>query len=89
MTLLTIRKGLVESSEEDEPFQLGGPTSSDSASSAVEESPAKKIEDRPGLEPAKLYRWGDDEASSDEDLSDDSDESSVINGAVLGVIETT
>ncbi|PCD38321.1 hypothetical protein AU210_006797 [Fusarium oxysporum f. sp. radicis-cucumerinum] len=95
--------GLVESSEEDEPFQLGGPTSSGSASSAVEESPAKKkIEDRPGLKPAKLYRWvrivggdsssgsdGDDEASSDEDLSDDSDESRVIDGAVLGVIETT
>ncbi|EMT64221.1 hypothetical protein FOC4_h10016795, partial [Fusarium odoratissimum] len=82
--------GLVESSEEDEPFQLGGPTSSGSASSAVEESPdKKKIEYRPGLEPAKLYRGGDDEASSDEDLSDDSDESSVIDGAVLGVIETT
>ncbi|KAJ4273923.1 hypothetical protein NW764_011782 [Fusarium oxysporum] len=32
---------------------------------------------------------GDDEASSDEDLSDDSDESRVIDGAVLGVIETT
>ncbi|TXC09258.1 hypothetical protein FocTR4_00005773 [Fusarium oxysporum f. sp. cubense] len=49
--------GLVESSEEDEPFQLGGPTSSGSASSAVEESPdKKKIEYRPGLEPAKLYR---------------------------------